>query len=514
MKKMKNHILPLLFIIAFISACSEDFLDRQSLTSLSSESFWNSESDAYLALMGCYDALQSNWMFDSYPWGGGVLRMDFMCDNGYTNWQWMSGAKIAQGIHTPTEWMVNELWNESYVAIVRCNLLISKINEVEGIDAAVVKRMVAEAKVIRSTVYNLLSLTYKDVPLITEPQAMEDSNVPKVDQQVIVDFMINDMNAAINDLPETVPGKEWGRITKGAAMAMLTRIYLWHGYYTEAAEMAQSVINSGQYSLFHDYSTLFTVENEVNDEVIFTVAFDRILDDGSSFAGYWGESTITYQRPLPNLVNEFYCTDGLPIDQSPLYNPDRISENRDPRFSVTIASNGDLWRGDTLKGQATEYMRKWTEEFNSENHYDSPQDFYVIRYADVLLMRAEALLLSGAYNETEVVALVNQVRDRVNMPKVEDVEGTGLSQEQLLDIVKHERRVELAFEGVRYLELMGLGELKEVYDEYMNTEVQILKDRGYPGVRDRVFEDPKHWKWPIPQGELDNNSALEQHPGW
>jgi hypothetical protein len=160
-------------------------------------------------------------------------------------------------------------------------------------------------------------------------------------------------------------------------------------------------------------------------------------------------------------------------------------------------------------------MRKWTEENNSENHFDSPQDFYVIRYAHVLLMRAEALVQSGSYSEGEVIGLINHIRDRVNMPHVEDVEGTGLSQSELLEVVKHERRVETAFEGLRYFDLMRWGELKKKYDEYMNGgELQEMKDRGFPTPRDRVFEDPKHWKWPIPQSELDNNKALEQHSEW
>ncbi|MCG8307134.1 MAG: RagB/SusD family nutrient uptake outer membrane protein [Cytophagales bacterium] len=511
---MKRHILTLFILVSFISSCSDDFLERKSLTSLSEDNFWLSENDAHLALMGCYDALQSRHIFDSNPWGGGVVRTDFLSDNGYTNWQWMQGGAVAEGKHTATDGLVNNTWNNCYRAIVRCNNVVSKIPEIEDMDADVAARMIAEAKVIRATVYNILAMTFKDVPLITEPQTVEESNVPKDSQESIITFMIDDMKDAIEDLPETVPASEWGRITKGAGMAMLARIYLWHGYFGEAAAMAGNVIGMG-YSLFPDYSTLFTTENEVNNEIVFSVIFDRVLDNGSSFAGYWGSGFAGYQRPLPNLVDDFYCTDGLPIDQSPLYNPDIKSENRDPRFSATLVSNGDTWRGDLVEGQKTEFMRKWTEENNNENHFDSPQDFYVIRYAHVLLMRAEALVRSGSYSESEVIGLINQIRGRVNMPKVEDVEGIGLSPGELLDIVKHERRVETAFEGLRYFDLLRWGELKEKYDEYMTGgEQQEMKDRGYPSVRDRNFLDPKHWKWPIPQSELDNNKALEQHSEW
>ena len=122
---MKRYILTLFIIIGFISSCSDDFLERTSPNSLADDNFWNNESDAHLALMGCYDALQSQWLFDSGPWGGGMVRLDFISDNGYTNWQWMSAAPIAEGKHTSTEWMVGSMWSDAYVAIVRCNLHLS-----------------------------------------------------------------------------------------------------------------------------------------------------------------------------------------------------------------------------------------------------------------------------------------------------------------------------------------------------------------------------------------------------
>jgi hypothetical protein len=153
-------------------------------------------------------------------------------------------------------------------------------------------------------------------------------------------------------------------------------------------------------------------------------------------------------------------------------------------------------------------MRKWTEEDNDLNQFDSPQDFYVFRYAHVLLILAEALVQSGNYNESEVLSLINQVRDRVGMPHVQDVEGTGFSQQELLDIVKHERRVETALEGLRYFDLKRWGELKErAFDFYMQNEASQY------GLAERVWSD-KMMKWPIPQPEIDVNENLQQHPEW
>ena len=508
---MKRISILLTIFILLISSCSDDFLERTSLTSLAEDNFWNNEADAELALMGAYSALQSQWLFNSGPWGGGMTRLDYLSDDGFTSWQWMAGGDIARGEHNSTSWMIGSMWSDAYRAIGRANQVIEKVPEIEDITPEAAAKILAEAKVIRATVYNILAMTYKDVPLVAEPIGVKDSEIPKNSQQEIVDFIISDLEGVVDNLPVDAPH---GRITKGVALAMLARINLWHNNYDEAAEYAKQVIDLDKYSLFDDYSTLFTAENEQNDEIIFAITFDRELDDGSDFAGYWGNDFIIAQLPLPNLVDAYYMKDGLPIDESPLYNPDHKSENRDPRFAVTLVTNGDTWRGDTVKGETYEYQRKYTEEQNSENHFDSPQDFYVIRYAHVLLMRAEALVRSGSYDEAEVIGLINQIRDRVDMPKVEDVEGTGLSQQELLDIVKHERRVETAFEGLRYFDLMRWEELKEKYDWYMENELPYLKEQGYPDARKRNFEDPKHWKWPLPQGELDVNKALKQHDEW
>ena len=130
---------------------------------------------------------------------------------------------------------------------------------------------------------------------------------------------------------------------------------------------------------------------------------------------------------------------------------------------------------------------------------------YVIRYADVLLMRAEALAKQNT-GKDEIMSMMNQVRQRadVMMPKVEDAEGSNLSYDQLLDVVKHERRVELALEGTRYFDLMRWKEMDKAYE----------RCRADGGAGSHIFDSSKGYVWPIPQSELDNNRALVQAPEW
>ncbi|MQY78682.1 MAG: RagB/SusD family nutrient uptake outer membrane protein, partial [Bacteroidetes bacterium] len=473
--------------------------------------------DALMAITGCYDQLQSHHIYDSDPWGGGMIRWDCMSDNGYANWKWMQGGAVARGEHSATDNFLYNTWMNLYRGIGRCNTAIKNIGEMDEtqIEPATKARVVAEARFIRALLYNLLTMHFRDVPLIKEPLTVEESEVAKTDQSEIVDFIISELNAIVSDLPDPdeLLGSEWGKATSGAALSLLARVYLYYGQWANAASTAQQVIDLGAYTLFPDYKNLFQVDNEVNNEVIFPVCFERGPDeDGANFAGYWGANAVVYQRVLENLANEYYCTDGLPIDQSPLYNADNPYENRDPRFDATIVSKNSIWRGGTISWSKINFtgytMRKWTEEYNSENHFDTPQDFFVIRYGHVLLIRAEALVESGG-SETEITGLINQLRDRVGMPHVEDVEGTGLSTDQLRELVRHERRIETAFEGLRYIDLKRWGILGERIQYYNENDVA-----NWPKLPVYNWDDTKFRVWPIPENELDRNKNLVQHIEW
>jgi len=151
---------------------------------------------------------------------------------------------------------------------------------------------------------------------------------------------------------------------------------------------------------------------------------------------------------------------------------------------------------------------------SSNDAWDSGQDFYVIRYAEVLLSLAEALVQSGTYNQQEVYGLVDQVRARVAMPSIKDVEGMNLSKTQLLALIKHERRVETAFEGLRLFDLYRWKELQEAVN-HIEAERALFNNIGtYFLYEKRNFRGEQEYIWPIPQAEVDANSQLEQHPLW
>lgn len=514
-----KKIASLLILVLIFASCSQDFLDESNPNALASDTFWKTVGDVDKALAGVYSQLYSIDFYNGNSSGqnAGVYRLDFLSDNGYCNWDYINGAGIARGDYSPTDGLVGGLWAACYRMIRRSNDFLENVDRVRTISEANRNVMKSEVRFLRALAYHHLAMCYRDAPLITATQTLAEGLVPKNTYKELSDYVINELKAitAGTELPVTATK---GRITRGAALGLLARFYLYNKNFTESAETAQKVIALNQYNLATPYTTLFTLAGESSKDVIFAVQYagpGLAAGIGAVFNGYFAPTPQVFTVALPNLADAYYCTDGLPITSSPLYNATNKTLNRDPRFNATLVTTNSMFRGAAILPSAlvpTRYrLRKWADESvaTTNNPFDNAQDFYVIRYAEILLTRAEALLESGTYTEKEVVDLVNLVRTRATMPKVEAVEGTGLSKQQLIDIVRQERRVETAFEGLRYYDLKRWGILKEqAVDVYMKVDkVQA------PAIQNRIFE-PRHLVWPIPQREIDANSALVQHPEW
>lgn len=273
-----KKIFSILFIATIlITGCSEDFLDRKSLTALADDTFWTTAADAEMALAGCYSNLQNAHLYDSDPWASGVVRWDYMSDDGWVRWGWMQGGAISRGEHSTTDGLVSNFWKQSYQTIVRCNRVIDTVPTLgdDVISASSSAQIVAEAKFIRALIYNLMSMTFEDVPLITAIQPVEEAETPKSPKADIVAFILSDLEGCVEALPAK-GADDWGRATKGAGYALLARINLYNANWSAAASWAQKVIDQG-YTLYPDFHGLFQNANEINDEVIFPVRFMRGL---------------------------------------------------------------------------------------------------------------------------------------------------------------------------------------------------------------------------------------------
>lgn len=511
----------IIFVISIaltLTNCSNDFIDKASLTQIAENNFWTSESDAFLALNAVYSTLQSRSMYGGNLNGWqGFPGFDGFGDNAFNNFKWEGPGNFMEGNVDPSNGPVGAIWNDLFQGISRVNSVIKNVNEISEdlIPLETKNELLGQAYFLRALFYFNASVYFEDVPLITAPQTLQDAFVPKNTFAEITEQVREDLKLAVDFLPSTQPNDLYGYATKGAALGLFARVQLYNKKYDGefgVITLTEQAMSLG-YSLHPNYAELFTPDNEKSSEVVFSIRFLRGDDTGNGeiFSGTFNGFPKGDLRPMPNLANDYYCIDGLPITTSPLYNPASKGENRDPRATGTIYYGGEVYLTEPLrtfrsngptKFGTKKYIRTGPDSEGNAVFGEGSQDFYVIRYADILLMRAEALAETG--DISGAAGLVNQVRDRVEMPSVEDVEG-AVNQQQMIDIVRHERRIEFAMEGLRFMDLKRWGTIEEAFNRAIADPVGPYNPQ-YRGGKSEVF--------PIPQSELDVNPNLIQHPDW
>ncbi len=514
---MKKIII--LFFIAFtVTNCSDDDIIRSSLTQIAENNFWQSKEDAYLALNGVYSTLQNRSLYGGNLNGWqGIPGFDGLGDNAFNQYKWEGPGLFMEGNIDPSNGPILSFWTDHYRGIARVNSVIKNVQEISEdlIPIETKQELLGQGYFLRALLYFNLAVYFEDVPLITEPQTLEDAYVPKSSYDDITAQIVADLKYASENLPESYPGNLYGYATKGAALGLFARVQLYNKVYDGefgVLKLTEQAMGLG-YALNSSYGDLFSLEGENSNEIVFSVRFQRgdNTQSGETFSGTYAGSPKVDQRPMPNLVNDYYCTDGLPITESPLYNNTDQRLNRDPRALATIYFKGDQYYDDpvrTFPGNGPtkfgmrKYIRRGPDAEGNASFGEGSQDFYLIRYADVLLMRAEAMAETG--DVAGATGLVNQIRARVNMPSVESVEG-AVNQTKMIEIVRHERRVELALEGLRFMDLKRWGALEQAFQRAISDPVGPYNPQ-YLGGRSEVF--------PIPQAEIDVNPKLTQNPVW
>lgn len=479
--------------LVLASSCS-DFLDLENPSESSTDNYWNNQEEAEAMLAGCYSVLQENGLYYNYYNSSDPRSLEmFGTSNGSSGWWFWSDAEnaLTWGGLSPSAPLVDIVWKACYKGIARCNEVIANVSEMDEdkIDKDASDRILAEARFLRAFFYNYLIELYRDVPLVKEPTST--GYIPTSPKKDIVEFISAELRtiAESSQLPDVVSSAERGRVTNGAAWALLARIYLNNEQWDDAVYATGKVMELG-YELEDDYLTLFSEAGNTSKEIVFSVRFSATVDGSENkMRGFLStrnnEGYLSIFSINPDLLNEYYDKDGKPIAQS-AYTQELLNDpsNRDPRFGYNFIYNEekDTW-----------YVRKYQDYTVDEKLFDD-QDYYVIRYADVLLMRAEALAQNGG-SLSEIEGLINRIRDRqsVKMPHVTADEVNAMG--NILNVIKHERRVELALEGHHYFDVKR-------WQEYAK-----LVEYNYVG------EERSH-VWPIPQSELDNNPVLVQATEW
>ena len=537
MKKTYFTITLLAFAVLF-TGCDQEFLDLTPQDKLNSGDVWKDPNLIELVINEMYQQLPDG--FDR-----GWYMLSSATDDSENAYNWVSGQAFNRGDYSGSSYPMGGTWDNNYQMIRQANLLFDNIDSAEGIDADVKNRMTGEANFLRAFYYFDLMRHYGGVPLLTKALSLDDDfSIARATEAEMVTFIVSDLDAAISLLPASYDSSLLGKATSGAAQALKGRVLLYGERWSESAAASKQVMDSGTYSLFSDYHSLFHAANENNEEVIFDKQFQdpdfghwsHLFNQSIGYTGGWGAT-----NPTQGLVDAYEMTDGLSIDESPLYNPANPYANRDPRLDASVLYDGSIWRGRAVEtrlggiegieknGDATKtgyYSKKLLDE-SKENwgwgQQSGSNNWIHIRYAEVLLNYAEAQNEAAGPDAT-VYAAVDAVRARtgVNMPGL----PVGLSQAEMRDKIIHERRIELYKEEHRFFDLRRWGLAETLLSEPINgirigPNGELSGSDGAGGsygifqVETRTFL-PQHNLAPIPQSEIDKlgTSVLQQNPGY
>lgn len=509
---MNKNILLFIIIFSFTFVSCESFLNISPDDRITDDNFWSEAKDADMALNGVYKVLAHRSV---YGYGGG---MDACTPNAYqwAHWEGMQ-MQIGNGsVFSGTGGLVDERWKFCYTGINRANYFLENIERVTSLIGEEKKeRMVGEALFLRGVYLDLLVRSYGGVPIllksidVKEARNIERNSVEECWAQVHKDY-----DEAIKRLPKQEA--ELGRASLGAALGMKMKAYLYVSDWNNVLKYCEEIDKLDRYKLFPSYQGLFQFENEGNSESIFVVGFmDGAFSQGSVFDRYWQPQNLKYNidgsnsvAPTQLLVDEYETIDGSPIDPNDPY------KNRDPRLDFTVLRPGAYFQGQLYPkeiknhtGQKVGFaIRKYTIETMQVVGNQSPLDFMILRYGDVLLSKAEALIELNK-NLDQATELINKIRTGRDDVKLVPIK-TGLGQDDLRKVLRKERRIELALEGQFWDDIKRWKAGKDYYPctviGGLGEKIDVKFPDGYDLDKDNLL--------PIPDSEMSMNKALKQNP--
>jgi SusD family. len=493
--------------------CNKDFLDRDPLTSPSSGTFWTSEADVQTALAGVYSRLQADFF------GYQRVYLDAISDNAYAD----PGNAFLSNLPALTTGGINPgyssgsplgiMYSTPYKVVTSCNYFLDNIDKAPITDAKK-NAYKAEVQFIRALAYFDLVQSFGGVIIYRNfPVTLESVKIAKSSKEEVYAFIEQDLDFAIANLPDDAYN---GHAVKASAQGLKARVLITQEKFAEAIPLLQEVMGNTKFGLSNDYAALFKTSGQANaavkKEILFATQYlapnniQRSGQAGMDIELGW----FSLIQPYKDLADDYEMTDGLPANESSLFNAATPYANRDPRLDLTLRVPGEVWKnpstGEEWTGSyATStgfLMEKYVDlsraPFNANTSTATDQDYIHLRFADILLMFAEAKNeVSGP--DATVYNAINQVRQRpgIAMPAVDEARYN--TKEKLREYIRHERRIELALEGQRYNDLKRW--------KIAHIKLPTMKT---PAGTPFVFEQ-KHYVLPFIQYELDNNPQLVQN---
>lgn len=564
---MKRFKILLLGCALGLSSCYE--LDLNPLSSASNENWYSSETEFEMSIKDFYR--DDFWYLDNEDKTDNFMYRE-------------TTSEIIKGALNGQSGDVTTLWANQYKAIARANTILANLDKASkiGIPEAKIKQYEAEALFQRATCYARLVSYFGDVVFITETVSIDEAfKLGRTPKAEIISQIYADYDKAIASLPAKYEGSNSQRATKGAAMALKARFAMYMGNWEVAQDAAKQCMNLNIYSLHPSYANLFlsTTKNSVESifllprsiEFKITLGNWTVMNEICRNAGGWGAFS-----PSWDLLASYTCTDGLPIDESPLFDPRNPFKNRDPRCTATIIefetphlgfiynphpnakevknlNTGKMQKNNDARVNAQFasfnglLWKKGIDETWLANGKDVAPDKIIIRYADVLLMYAEAKIEQNKIDQS-VLDAINQVRARAYGVAYTETDKypavTTTDQRQLRTILRTERRVEFAKEGLRYMDLVRWKIASKALKRPnygMLYPISLLQEKvvskglwfwpGIPqidedGIADfsaieasgliapitqRAWND-RQYLWPIPTKEVLINENIKQNP--
>lgn len=488
---MKRIYLFLLVLTTIQWSCSK--LDEVPQSFLVADQFYRNEGEAVAAVTAVYRKL--------YESGQSIYNSLFQIGVEMATDDYEAGPRarnahvraISGLTHDPSNDRMQELWRQSYNAINAANIAIEKIAAINAgnISEPVRQRLINEAKFLRALNYFNLVRWFGGVPVITKetPSLSQDAlYVAKATEEEVYNQIIEDLKSA-EQLPnwKSYATADAGRASSGAAKSLLAKVYLTQKNWTAAVQKSKEVIDSEGYDLFPEFSDVFAVAKKNGIEHIFSAQF-------LGNAGYQGNSLASRSAPadIPGINGDY--ADALHWEGG-LY---QSFAANDARRAVTFVSQMVSPVDGKLYTLSRPQFHKYYDESVVGNQGQSSKNLPIIRYAEVLLIYAEALNEQNGGPTGEAYQAIDKVRTRARIGTLQSV-APSLNQAQFRDSVFQERRKELVFEYQRWFDLARRGA-----DYYVST----LKAAG------KTQAAPRHIHFPTPQRELDLNPKLKQHPDW
>jgi len=519
--KLRRLTFSILISVSLFSfnGCINDFLDYLPEDKITSANFPKTEDDVKMLLNGVYSLLRESSIYNEGLFGFGVL--DGATPNAY-NWSDLVITRIGNGsLSSGDKDILTFRWERCYTIISRANYLL---NAIEAVELTEDKKAIyiGEAHFLRGLAYATLVESYGGVPIIDSSLSIDESrNLPRSTVNETWDQAHSDYDTAITFLKPEAP--EVGRATKGSALGLKMRAFLYQGKYKEVLDIIEQIDALGKYKLFPSYEGLFKPENENNAEVLFDIQYIQGENSQGSFHDqYCGTGTGSWTRgsryvPTDDLVNAYEMTDGSKVD------PKNPYEGKDPRLGFTVILPGSyilgyqfpnyLYPGGAFNhpGNRLKHLGSRKYRIDKEENLPPAGQSYInniiLRYADVILSKAEALIESNG-NVDEAITLINKIRTERDDVKMYPI-PSGLSREEARKRLRLERRIEFALEGLYWMDIKRWNIGKDIYPVPVYDHNGDIIETKFPNGYLEYYN-----LLPIPDSELSLNESLEQNPGW